>query len=403
MKMNPHKESAVAVIDNDLFKIYAQYQLCRVKKGITDSDDTSEKKAILQILEACQHISANTFHTLVDDILQHSVQPEALDDGGLTRLFDSTANHRNSTPSLSSCLYKRPKSAAHGEREMVDTDRHFSRGESGTEGSDDEGPTIIRPSKKRAREVSRRHFLSPGSHSNRNGLSDSSLRALNEMSSAPEETKQELFKRMKKITDSFSIDYSISKEGSTPVQSFKIHFSEKFAPQSINYQCQSNFVAYQLGQIIEREAHIFSSKEAEENKKLYYAHCLTVNKGKTKSSEISKYCKTLGRAVNDIGVYCLFMPEVLPPTFFKRAEADVFKRVADYMNEKFPQFDTIASIDENGNLFIADIEDGGEDVGEDVGNDKRQDTEEDAGENAVDYAKQHARDFKQKVACSVNR
>lgn len=120
----------------------------------------------------------DTFHTLVDDILQHSVQPEALDDGGLTRLFDSTANHRNSTPSLSSCLYKRPKSAAHGEREMVDTDRHFSRGESGTEGSDDEGPTIIRPSKKRAREVSRRHFLSPGSHSNRNGLSDSSLRGL---------------------------------------------------------------------------------------------------------------------------------------------------------------------------------------------------------------------------------
>lgn len=77
----------------------------------------------------------------------------------------------------------------------------------------------------------------------------------------------------------------------------------------------------------------------------------------------------------------------------------MFKRVADYMTEKFPQFDTIASIDENGNLFIADIEDGGEDVG----NDKRQDTEEDAGESAVDYAKQHARDFKQKVACSVNR
>lgn len=59
MKMNPHKESALAVIDNDLFKIYAQYQLCRVKKGITDTDDTSEKKAILQILEACQHISAS--------------------------------------------------------------------------------------------------------------------------------------------------------------------------------------------------------------------------------------------------------------------------------------------------------------------------------------------------------
>lgn len=97
------------------------------------------------------------------------------------------------------------------------------------------------------------------------------------MSSAPEETKQELFKRMKRITDSFSIDYSISKEGSTPVQSFKIHFSEKFAPQSINYQCQSNFVAYQLGQIIEREAHIFSAKEAEENKKLYYAHCLSMS------------------------------------------------------------------------------------------------------------------------------
>lgn len=44
-------------------------------------------------------------------------------------------------------------------------------------------------------------------------------------------------------------------------------------------------------------------------------------KANTKLSEINKYCKSLARIVNEIGVYCLFMPEVLPPTFYRRVNA----------------------------------------------------------------------------------
>ncbi|KAL9544511.1 hypothetical protein MBANPS3_007583 [Mucor bainieri] len=151
---------------------------------------------------------------------------------------------------------------------------------------------------------------------------------------------------------------------------------ERFSPQSINNQCQTNFVAYQIGQIIEREARIFPHKLQEENKRLYYTKGL--NKTKTKLGEINKYCKSLSRVVNEIGVYCLFLPEILPPTFYRRADEELFRKVIDEMNEKFPHFGTIASIDENGNLYIADIEDVGEDEKENMDRDVEEEEEEES-------------------------
>lgn len=72
-QMNPQEQSSAAAMDNELFQMYAHYQLCRVKKGATNSSNAAEKKAIVQILEACQHIHASRYRaqysTCSDDIM----------------------------------------------------------------------------------------------------------------------------------------------------------------------------------------------------------------------------------------------------------------------------------------------------------------------------------------------
>ncbi|KAF1801477.1 hypothetical protein FB192DRAFT_1372921 [Mucor lusitanicus] len=382
--MNPQEQSSAAAMDNELFQMYAHYQLCRVKKGATNSSNAAEKKAIVQILEACQHIHANTFHTLVNDLLEHSVQLEPFLEGGHTALFGSSslnsaicmnAHHAGKKRSSKDqggmrSFHHGTKNTSHAATSHYEHDRQYSPGQSGSENSDDEGPTTITPNRKRARSATITDSRPASSASHLRGgkkytLSGSSKRDLTHMSARPEETKQELFKRMRQITDSFQIEYSVNEGGGkTPAKaSFQIHFLERFSPQSINNQCQTNFVAYQIGQIIENEARLFSYRVQEENKRQYYAKGLG-KKANTKLSEINKYCKSLARIVNEIGVYCLFMPEVLPPTFYRRADEELFTKMVRRMNDKFPQFSTIASIDENGNLFIADIEDVGEDADE---------------------------------------
>ncbi|KAL9544512.1 hypothetical protein MBANPS3_007584 [Mucor bainieri] len=170
--MDPEKQSSKAAIDNELFQMYAHYQLCRVKKGTTDSSSATEKNAIVQILEACQHINANTFHTLVDDLLKHSIQLEPFDEGGLTTLFDSTnVNNPNVLPSVSSSLNRAPQLNGHVGRktfkvnhklsqsliphaalpQALGLDRQYSPRQSGSEGSDDEGTHVMTPKRKRAR------------------------------------------------------------------------------------------------------------------------------------------------------------------------------------------------------------------------------------------------------------
>lgn len=39
--------------------------------------------------------------------------------------------------------------------------------------------------------------------------------------------------------------------------------------------------------------------------------------------EFTRYCKASTRMVEETGVYCLFMPEVLPPIFYKRVSASI--------------------------------------------------------------------------------
>lgn len=95
--------------------------------------------------------------------------------------------------------------------------------------------------------------------------------ALNYLSTFPQKIKQDLFERMKTTTDSFRIDYSISHEGDIPVKSFQIEFTERLPSQSIYHQCQTNLVAYRIGQIINIEALVFPIIAQEENKRLYFA------------------------------------------------------------------------------------------------------------------------------------
>lgn len=69
------------------------------------------------------------------------------------------------------------------------------------------------------------------------------------------------------------------------------------------------------------------------------------------------------------------------------------------MQKKFPQFATVASVDENGDLFIADTEDTGHEAGGSV--DEAVDKNKDTNESEVDGARQDVKTAA--VECSADK
>lgn len=155
-----------------------------------------------------------------------------------------------------------------------------------------------------------------------------------------EKTKAVLTKRIYTINDSFLINLS-----STIPDTFSVLNNASCPCTTMKdlYRCQENLIGYRFGKLIERLYQENSGKEACIKAKQYYGdlqrRCIiprsmsmVVNtcigelkrQGRTYHAtpwkQFKSYSGKMAQLVDEFGIYCLFMPEILSPTKFKRVK-----------------------------------------------------------------------------------
>lgn len=155
-----------------------------------------------------------------------------------------------------------------------------------------------------------------------------------------EKNKAVLTKRIHAINDSFLINVSSTIQDTFSVMNYAT------CPDTTTksmYRCQENFIGYRFGKLIERLNREYSEREAYAKAKQYYKElqrmCIIprsmsmvantcigelVRQGKTYHTlpwgQFKYYSGKMVQYVNEFGICCLFMPDIISPTKFKRVK-----------------------------------------------------------------------------------
>ncbi|KAF1801478.1 hypothetical protein FB192DRAFT_1372924, partial [Mucor lusitanicus] len=173
-----------------------------------------------------------------------------------------------------------------------------------------------------------------------------------------EESKRRLQERIKTVNASFDIQAPFPDDISTygtETFNIKTHFEVK----SRLSQSQENLAAYKIGKLIERDRNYFSKSIVNENMKRYHQALSKKLKFYSHSEKqdllhLSIYCKRVVHLVGKMGLYTLFIPEVLPPYRIKLTTPDNFEKIENYLNQRCTYFKNIAYYDQDGTLKMED-------------------------------------------------
>ncbi|KAL9544514.1 hypothetical protein MBANPS3_007586 [Mucor bainieri] len=349
-------------VDEELFHFYLQFRLRQIEKSMLLWDDNSEKAALVNILSHCQHVNGNTLRMVFRDIFDKSAQPSS-----------SSTHHVEPAPAVVTkpIVTSKPTVITAGEKRRYSTSEHelstttFNRRETTPlqddtdyeDESDQDGEASV--------------YSDSSSEGNRRGTRRKKHRVLNNDPSVPSAIKhlitnlactdldamlknlqvtKDIFRsRMNRIKDTFKIHYiprnAPGFSGSTPKCRFEIfkHFNYK----SPIGQCQLNMIAYQLGKIEEVEKATFSYKQVKANRLRYYQD-LSVSLKEPKLAypshlqEFSRHCERAVYVVRHLGAYVLFMPEVLPPTTYKKIQTTSVPVLKAFLESRCAPFKDIA-------------------------------------------------------------
>lgn len=160
-----------------------------------------------------------------------------------------------------------------------------------------------------------------------------------------ERSKVMLRQRVYTINGSFIINLSSTVKGTFSV----LHYGSCPGTSEKNmYRCQENLIAYRFGKLVEKLNKEHAETEAYAKAKRYYQELQSMSKfyreaHATRHGELTvvyigelkrqhrtyhsfpwcvfhSYTKRVVEYVNQFGIYCLFIPEVISPTTFKRVE-----------------------------------------------------------------------------------
>ncbi|CAO3653809.1 unnamed protein product [Mucor fragilis] len=358
-----------ALINDELFHLYLEYQLCKVKKNrpsIWNADNT-EKDALVHILTQCQNINGNTLHSVMKDIFENSIAkytdsnssmtihptpdmnsskskiPQVIvnttedDDDDTDSEAGSRQVVRSSVYTQTDLLYKTNinfDNAAVSRRNILPSSTP-RRGRSLT-------PSRMERKKEKRTEEEKGTEEEKADENQIIGtlLNASNVKEIDRMAYEVEKTKAVLTKRIYTINDSFLINLS-----STIPDTFSVLNNASCPCTTMKdlYRCQENLIGYRFGKLIERLYQENSGKEACIKAKQYYGdlqrRCIiprsmsmVVNtcigelkrQGRTYHAtpwkQFKSYSGKMAQLVDEFGIYCLFMPEILSPTKFKRVK-----------------------------------------------------------------------------------
>ncbi|KAK4515097.1 uncharacterized protein ATC70_002707 [Mucor velutinosus] len=368
-----------SLINDELFHLYIEYQLCKIKNtpSLWNADDT-EKYALISILTQCQKINGNTLRSVMKDIFENSVAKYA-DSSSSTMIV------HHSTPHMNSSKNRIPQVIVNTTEDDDDDDETDS--EASKEATTSLGCNRTRiidrmyidldnaavskrnilpsntprrgrsltPSKLEPKEKKQKHkgkaVVNPIVHSL---LTDSKIAEMEQMASQAGRTKALLRKRIYAINDSVSMNvsskipatFSVLNYGNCPGTTMKNM-----------YRCQENFIVYRFGKLVERLHQECSEREARDKAKEYYKELQHELKRQNKTysmvpwSHFAYSCKKSVQYANEFGIYCLFIPEILTPTMLKRTPFEDLRALLLYMDESCSIFRNIVQVDCEGNII----------------------------------------------------
>ncbi|CAO0795867.1 unnamed protein product [Mucor circinelloides] len=348
------------VVDEELFQFYLQFQLRKIKKSMRLWNDSSEKDAIINILNSCQYVNGNTLRMIFDDIFDNSVQmftpprtavttankPVVKEEEGHGSTSHADASKLGSEGTEPTPLYDST------DNENEHTTQSDEESQSDYRDSDDE-ELKSKINKTRNNDLSLPSFL-------QYTVTKSACNDLRVMLSNLRVTKDIFRSRMNIIKDSFKIHYKLRSQNSPSTEpNCRFEIINHFNYRESMGQCQLNLIAYQLGKIEEMEKEALSTKQVKVNRcQYYYDLSVSLNEPKmardSQVKEFPRYCERAKQVVEKLGVYVLFMPEIMPPTLYRKMRDADFPRMKDYLDSKCSQFKDIARFDGNGNLIVSE-------------------------------------------------
>ncbi|CEP19994.1 hypothetical protein [Parasitella parasitica] len=306
------KQQQSPPIDNELFHIYVRYQLCQLKKSPRIWNDSKEKSVIMDILENCQHVNGNTLRSIFNDTFKNSIQN--CDYGGSDQTSVTINNMNKQEPQPADAVMDEATS-------LIEVRKAETSIESNSAKQHERKPAIQMVTEAAFPAL----FDTPPALSRRNRsntspgqgiLSRKAFDELDRLLDKVEQSKQTLYTRMRVINESFTISYAIPTKSSSSTNAFSFHILQRFSPNSIRGQCQENLVAYRFGNLIRTDRRVPVTKKGLKEKREYYNDLMATIKSTGLSrnmdfAEYSEYCERVVETAEKIGVYSIFIPEIL--------------------------------------------------------------------------------------------
>ncbi|GAN10219.1 hypothetical protein MAM1_0331c09757 [Mucor ambiguus] len=333
-------------IDNDLFHAYTRYQLCQLKNSTSLWTCNQEKEAMLNILGQFETIDGNTLRMVVNQIFENSVQMYNCNE--TNESFLGYQGESSSTSHLENAL----SSPSNASVEVSDN--------SGT--IQDRTWNVCTRSTSKKPELIQEHPIAKKSkpldatiRKLRKHISRTNLEELCNLTDHVERSKYVVLTRMRRVNTSFTFRVSAA------TADHSLHISNPLGdyrnPMSV---CQANLIAYRFGKVFDlAECHLESEK-----KKMAKLACYHIIKeelkahGKQVATPIYKYARyaqSVVRAAEEIGVYVLFIPEVLGPYTLQTIKYSNFSELASCLNAQCAEFKEIARFDHDENLIMTEM------------------------------------------------
>ncbi|CAO0800152.1 unnamed protein product [Mucor circinelloides] len=355
-----------SLINEELFHLYTEYQLCKVRKNTpsTWNADDNEKNALISILTQCQEINGNTLRLVMKDIFDNSV----------VKYADSNSSVINYTPDMNSSSTGRiPEVIVNTTDDETDSVASREAATSPIYANPNPSDAIGLPCDNAA--ISKRNILpsstprlgrsvtpklEPKEEKHRSDdrsvhkvLTDNGIEDLAQMTSQVARTEAMLRERCYAINDSVLVNFS------STVSTFSVlnHVGSSDTDGKILYKCQENFIGFRFGKLLERLYQEYPEKVAVARAKGYYRELQRELKRQGKTyytccwSTFKHYSNRMVKYVDEFGIYCLFIPNIIAPSKFKRMAFQDIRAVLQHLDERCFAFKDIVKVDREGNII----------------------------------------------------
>ncbi|KAI8637119.1 hypothetical protein BD408DRAFT_425129 [Parasitella parasitica] len=370
--------SSKQVINNELFRLYTEYLVCQVRKSAPSfwKSDEAEKNALIEILTQFQHVDANVLRMVVDEIFENSVEKfsqtimgnivnDKVSEIAAEKAKEPATDYRDRAPKVIANTSNNDSDSSLEEDNNVPSPVHTTMAvaDASDKAAISKRNIIHSSTAIQTRSRKRKHSISE----NPNGcsLSRPAKKEIEKLVSDVENTKVMLRQRMKSVGESFSVNPTSANiiQNATPSVFTISNWPKESSNTKIFHKCQENFIAFRFGKLVERLRRKYPAPAAIQRERQYQEELQRELIRRDKTFRVvyfyayESFCRRVVHIVNENGLYCLFIPEILSPSTLRKGGLEEFAQLSRYMNEKCSVFNNVGKTDSYGKFVtVSDVD-----------------------------------------------